>query len=75
MICSLIVMTGCGGSDEKKSADDAGKIKLGMITRLNVSEENFSELMKQVEDSLNVKIASHKAVFFGHYYNSFAFRA
>ena len=64
MICSLIVMTGCGGSDEKKSADDAGKIKLGMITRLNVSEENFSELMKQVEDSLNVKIASHKAVFF-----------
>ena len=65
MICSLILMTGCGGGgEEKKASDDAGKIKLGMITRLNASEENFGEFMKKVEDTLDVKISSHKPVFF-----------
>ena len=65
MICSLILMTGCGGGgEEKKSADDAAKVKLGMITRLNASEENFGEFMKKVEETLNVKISSHKPVFF-----------
>ena len=68
MICSLILMTGCGGSQggdgDKKVADDAGKIKLGMIARLNVSEENFGEFMKEVEETLNVKISSHTPVFF-----------
>ena len=64
MICSLILVTGCGGGEEKKTSDDAGKIKIGMITRLNVSEENFGEFMKKVEDTLNVKISSHKPVFF-----------
>ena len=65
MICSLILMTGCGGGgEEKKAADDAGKIKLGMITRLNASEENFGEFMKKVEGTLDVKISSHTPVFF-----------
>ena len=65
MICSLILMTGCGGGgEEKKAADDAAKVKLGMITRLNASEENFGEFMKKVEETLNVKISSHKPVFF-----------
>ncbi|MBE8950396.1 MAG: transporter substrate-binding domain-containing protein [Quinella sp. 3Q1] len=64
MICSLILMTGCGGGEEKKASDDASKIKLGMITRLNASEENFGEFMKKVEDTLDVKISSHKPVFF-----------
>lgn len=59
-ICLLILMTGCGG--EKTS--DNEKIKLGMITRLNASEENFGEFMAKVEESLGVKIASHKPVFF-----------
>ncbi len=62
MTCALILMTGCGGGDNKPSDDN--KIKLGMITRLNVSEENFEGFVKQVEDTLNVKIASHKPVFF-----------
>ena len=62
MICALILMTGCGG--DKKVSDDAGKVKLGMITRLNVSEENFGEFMKKVEETLDVKISSHKPVFF-----------
>ena len=61
MICALVFVTGCGDTDKK--ADD-NRIKLGMITRLNASEENFGEFMKQVEDTLNVKIASHKPVFF-----------
>ena len=65
MICSLILMTGCGGGGEKrKAADEAAKVKLGMITRLNASEENFGEFMKKVEETLNVKISSHKPVFF-----------
>lgn len=64
MICPLILMTGCGGGEEKKVSDDAGKIKIGMITRLNASEENFGEFMKKIEDTLDVKISSHTPVFF-----------
>ena len=68
MICALVLMTGCGGSqggDDKKPIDkDAGKIKLGMITRMNASEENFGEFMKKVEDTLDIKIGSHVPVFF-----------
>ena len=66
MICALVLMTGCGtGGDNAKPIDkDGAKIKLGMITRLNASEENFDEFMKKIEDTLNVKIASHKTVFF-----------
>lgn len=63
MICALLLMTGCGGGDEK-TVDDAGKVKLGMITRLNASEENFGVFMKKIEDTLDVKIASHTPVFF-----------
>ena len=65
MMCTLILMTGCGGGgDDKKSADDAGKVKLGMITRLNASEENFEGFMKEIENTLDVKISSHKPVYF-----------
>ena len=66
MICALALMTGCGGGGDnaEKKDPDAGKIKLGMITRLNASEENFGEFMKKVEDTLEVKISSHKPVFF-----------
>ncbi|MBR4903848.1 MAG: transporter substrate-binding domain-containing protein [Selenomonadaceae bacterium] len=65
MICALVLMTGCGGEDGKNPIDkDGGKIKLGMITRLNASEENFGEFMKKIEETLDVKIASHKPVFF-----------
>lgn len=63
MLITLLV-TGCGGGEDKKNADDAGKVKLGMITRLNASEENFGEFMKKVEETLDVKISSHTPVFF-----------
>ena len=62
-----LLMTGCGGDSggEGKLIDkDAGKVKLGMITRLNASEENFGEFMNKVEDTLDVKISSHVPVFF-----------
>lgn len=62
-----LLMTGCGpqGGEGNKSVDkDADKIKLGMITRLNASEENFGEFMKQLEDTLDIKISSHVPVFF-----------
>ncbi len=63
-LCMLLLMTGCGGGGENKPADDAGKVKLGMITRLNASEENFGEFMKKIEETLSVKISSHTPVFF-----------
>jgi len=66
MICALLLMTGCGGGQDnaEKKDSDAGKVKLGMITRLNASEENFGEFMKKIEDTLSVKISSHAPVFF-----------
>ena len=64
MICALALVTGCGDANDDNSSDDANDIKLGMITRLNASEENFGGFMKQLEETLNVKIASHKPVFF-----------
>ncbi|MBR1646345.1 MAG: transporter substrate-binding domain-containing protein [Selenomonadaceae bacterium] len=62
MTFALILMTGCGGGDNKSV--DTNKVKLGMITRLNVSEENFEKFVEQVEQTFNVTIASHKPVFF-----------
>ena len=61
-----LLMTGCGGSSggDAKKDSDAGKIKIGMITRLNASEESFGDFMKKVEDTLDVKISSHVPVFF-----------
>ena len=64
MTCALILMTGCGSTGGDNKPSDDNKVKLGMITRLNVSEENFEVFVKKVEETLNVKIASHKPVFF-----------
>lgn len=64
MTLCMLLLTGCGGGGENKPVDDAGKVKLGMITRLNASEENFGEFMKKIEETLSVKISSHTPVFF-----------
>lgn len=70
LLLMLVLVTGCGGGqggDEKKPATDAGKVKIGMITRLNASEESFGEFMKKIEETLNVKIVSHTPVFFDNF--------
>ena len=64
MTLALFVVTGCGSQADDKKSSDAGKVKLGMITRLNASEENFENFMKQIEETFDVKIASHKPIFF-----------
>ena len=68
MICALALVTGCGGGGDSAGGDkpavNDNRIKLGMITRLNASEENFGDFMKKIEDTLEVKISSHKPVFF-----------
>lgn len=64
ILCSLLLFSGCGGDSGNNSPSDAGKIKLGMITRLNASEENFAVILQKIEDTLNLKIASHIPVFF-----------
>ena len=61
MTCMLLLATACGGGDK---TSDQKKFKLGMITRLNASEENFGEFIKKIEDTLDVKIYSHTPVFF-----------
>ena len=65
MIVTLTLLTGCGGqSNGPQNKTDDNRIKIGMIARLNVSEENFDGFMKQVEETFGVKISSHTSVFF-----------
>ena len=65
LLFPISLISGCGGDNSADKKDpNAGKIKLGMITRLNASEENFGEFMKKVEEALDVKISSHKLIFF-----------
>ena len=63
MTLALFVVTGCGSTGGDKPSD-AKEVKIGMIKRLNVSEEKFGEFIKQIEDTLKVKIVSHTPVFF-----------
>ena len=64
MICAFALMTGCGVETDVKPQKLPDKVKIGMITRLNASEENFGEFMKKVEDTLEIKISSHTPIFF-----------
>lgn len=46
---NLIILTaGCGGGNKQAEEGD-GKAKIGVITRLNVSETEYNELMKKLE--------------------------
>ena len=62
MICSLILLTGCGG--EKIS--DEQEIRLGMITRLNISERLLDDYIEKVYSKANPdsNIHAHKHIFF-----------
>ncbi len=64
MVCALALMTGCGAETDVKPQKLPDKVKIGMITRLNASEESFGDFMKKVEDTLEIKISSHAPVFF-----------
>jgi len=64
MICALALMTGCGVEPDVKPQTLPNKVKIGMITRLNASEESFGQFMTKVEETLEIKIASHTPVFF-----------
>ncbi len=64
MICAFALMTGCGVEPDVKPQPLPDKVKIGMITRLNASEESFGQFMTKVEQTLDVKIASHTPVFF-----------
>lgn len=69
LLLMLVLTTGCGGGNTPEKTDgdkpaNANKVKIGMITRLNASEESFGEFMKKVENTLDVKISSHTPVFF-----------
>ncbi len=50
-ICAAcLLITGCGGSEKPaKPANDGEKSTIGVITRLNVSELEYNELMKKLE--------------------------
>jgi len=62
MICSLTLLTGCGG--EKIS--DGQEIRLGMITRLNISERLLDDYIEKVYLKANPdsNIHAHKHIFF-----------
>ena len=50
-ICAAcLLITGCGGSEKPaEPVNNVGKTKIGVITRLNVSELEYNELMKKLE--------------------------
>ncbi|MBO4779401.1 MAG: transporter substrate-binding domain-containing protein, partial [Selenomonadaceae bacterium] len=51
-ICAAtLLMTGCGGDSNPKPAQDEGKATIGIITHLNVSEDNYNKLMQKLEKS------------------------
>ena len=52
MILSLVLMTGCGGSDDGKK-NSANEIKIGMIAHLNATEQK----MKEIYDTMVKKAA------------------
>lgn len=53
MICVLVIMTGCVGSDNKPPEKNTEKIKLGMITRLNVSETLLNNYFEKASARMN----------------------
>ena len=62
MICMLMLLTGCGGGNDKKPAVNE-KINLGMITRLNVSEtlldNYFEKVASRMEQTSDMRAPRH----------------
>lgn len=55
MICALVLMTGCGGSQggNPKPADNNGTVKLGMIKHLNVTETLLDNYFEKATSRMN----------------------
>ena len=67
MICALVLMTGCGGSDGSKGGDktsDANEVKVGMITHLNASEQKMGDIYNALVQKAGLHLAKYKPVFF-----------
>jgi len=66
-ICAAaLLMTGCGGGQDnaEKKDSDAGKVKLGMITRLNTDEKNMGDVLDKAAESFGVKDTKHLPKFY-----------
>ena len=53
VLSSLFLLTGCGG--ENQPVDDAGKVKLGMLTPLNSTEDKMGEVLNSIEGASDTK--------------------
>ena len=54
MICTLVLMTGCGGGgNEKKSPADNGELKLGIIRHLNITETLLDNYFEKAASRMN----------------------
>lgn len=53
LACVLMIftLTGCGGDSKTSTAPSSDKNTIGVITRLNASEENYNEVMQKLEKS------------------------
>jgi len=62
MVCALVLMTGCGGSD--KTPPSADETKLGMIAHLNTTEQKMKELYDELVKKADLKVALNTVKFF-----------
>lgn len=61
-IFTAAIFAGCG--DDKKSDDDKYFIKIGMLKYMNVGEQQYSEILQKIAETLSLKVTPHKVIFF-----------
>ena len=55
------MITGCGGEQTSEPAPDSGKVTIGVISHLNVSETEYNEIMQKFEKSYSPSKANISA--------------
>lgn len=61
------LFTGCGGGDkpaDTSSPSGGGDIKLGMITRLNATEQRMEEILQMVQEDSGVKLSKYAITYY-----------
>ena len=61
------LFTGCGGGDkpaDTSSPSGSGDIKLGMITRLNASEQRMEEILQMVQEDSGVPLSKYAITYY-----------